>query len=521
MSNQMISKGITPDLVKLAQSAAAYVRMSTEHQEYSTDNQMEVIRDYALRRGLEIIMVYSDEGKSGLRIKGRAGLNRMLNDVTAGNVSFRHILVYDISRWGRFQNADESAHYEFICRKAGIKLHFCAEQFENDGSPVSTIVKGVKRAMSGEYSRELSAKVFHGACRLIRLGYKQGGTAGYGLRRLLIDQAGRPKEILKIGEQKSIQTDRVVLVPGPDEEIETVRWIFHAFVVSKLSEREIAESLNKQGIVTDFGRPWTKGTVHQILTNEKYIGNNVYCRTSFKLKEIHVKNDPEDWVRLDGAWKAIVEKDLFLQARDIILKRSQRLTDEEMLSQLAGLLETCGRLSGIIIDEQESIPSSSAFRSRFGSLVNAYSLIGYEPAIDYAFVEENRRIRRLYPEVQNSILNQLKGAGATVTRKDGSDILFVNEEFTVSLVLCRHSTTQRGTSRWVIRFDTGLRPDITIAARLEVGNASKRDYFLLPSIDMTCTKLRVGENNSVELDGYQFDDLGILFMMSERTQLHV
>jgi len=62
------------------------------------------------------------------------------------------ILVYDVSRWGRFQDADESAYYEYRCRRAGIQVVYCAEQFENDGSPVSTIVKGVKRAMAGEYT---------------------------------------------------------------------------------------------------------------------------------------------------------------------------------------------------------------------------------------------------------------------------------------------------------------------------------------------------------------------------------
>ena len=58
-----------------------------------------------------------------------------------------------------------------FCKRAGVTVHYCAEQFENDGSPVSTIVKGVKRAMAGEYSRELSAKVFAGQCRLIELGF--------------------------------------------------------------------------------------------------------------------------------------------------------------------------------------------------------------------------------------------------------------------------------------------------------------------------------------------------------------
>src|SRR5512136_3084245 len=170
--------------------AAAYVRMSTEHQQYSTSNQMDVIREYAKRRGLEIAKIYSDEGKSGLNIQGRDSLAQMIRDVQSGQGNYACILVYDISRWGRFQDADESAYYEYICRRAGISVHYCAEQFDNDGSPVATIVKGVKRAMAGEYSRELSAKVFAGQCRLIELGYRQGGMAGFGLRRVLIDQNG-------------------------------------------------------------------------------------------------------------------------------------------------------------------------------------------------------------------------------------------------------------------------------------------------------------------------------------------
>src|ERR1700674_4735783 len=211
-------------------SAAAYVRMSTEHQQYSTSNQMDVIREYAKRRGMQIVKEYSDEGKSGLKIQGRESLAQMIQDVQDGKINFSHILVYDVSRWGRFQDADESAYYEYICRRAGVAVHYCAEQFENDGSPVSTIVKGVKRAMAGEYSRELSAKVFQGACRLIQMGFKQGGTAGFGLRRVLVDQSGQQKAVLTLGEQKSLQTDRVVLVPGPEEEVKVVRWIYQTFI---------------------------------------------------------------------------------------------------------------------------------------------------------------------------------------------------------------------------------------------------------------------------------------------------
>jgi len=192
---------------------------------------------------------------------------------------------------------------------------YCAEQFENDGSPVSTIVKGVKRAMAGEYSREPSAKGFKGQCKLIELGFRQGGPAGYGLRRMLIDQGGRPKAQLEPGEQKSLQTDRVVLVPGPVEELAVVRRIYLRFVQDLKSEREIAEELVGDGLTAEGGRAWTRGIVHEILTNEKYVGPNVYNRVSFKLKKKRVRNPPEMWVRHDGAFDAIVESSEFAAAQ--------------------------------------------------------------------------------------------------------------------------------------------------------------------------------------------------------------
>src|SRR6266571_6020227 len=359
--------------------AAVYVRMSTEHQQYSTSNQMDAIRDYAKRRGMQIVKEYSDEGKSGLSIQGRDSLSQMIQNVQNEEASFSAILVYDVSRWGRFQDADESAYYEYICRRAGVSVHYCAEQFENDGSPVSTIVKGVKRAMAGEYSRELSVKVFTGQCRLIELGFRQGGPAGYGLRRNLVDQAGAPKGELTRGEHKSIQTDRVVLMPGPSEEINTIRWIYRAFVEEGKLEREIADLLNERGLVTDLGRPWTRGTVHQVLINEKYIGNNVWNRRSFKLKRKRVRNSPDMWIRANGVFAAVVDEELFEAAQAIIRTRSCRLSNDEMLDILRRLLEQHGYLSGLIIDEAERTPSSSAYQSRFGSLLRAYELVGFTP----------------------------------------------------------------------------------------------------------------------------------------------
>ncbi|MEK7782029.1 MAG: recombinase family protein [Verrucomicrobiota bacterium] len=507
------------DTGRWANRAAVYVRMSTEHQQYSTSNQMDVIREYAKRRGFEIVKVYSDEGKSGLNIQGRDSLAQMIRDVQEGRAEFACILVYDVSRWGRFQDADESAYYEYLCRRSGVSVHYCAEQFENDGSPVSTIVKSVKRAMAGEYSRELSSKVFQGACRLVQLGYRQGGTAGFGLRRVLLDQSGAKKAELKMGEQKSIQTDRVVLVPGPEEEVKMVRWIYRAFVEEGKLESEIAAALNAQGIQTDFGRAWNRGTVHEVLTNEKYIGNNVYHRTSFKLKRKHVANPPERWIRADGVFAGLVEPEIYLRAREMILARSQKFTNEEMLEQLRGLLKQHGRISGVLIDEAEGWPSSTAFRHRFGTLVNAYRLIGYDPGIDFAFIEENRRLRKQHPEIVAAVVQQIVAHGGMATWDKDTHLLNVNDELHVSIVLCRHTTTDAGSSRWLIRLDAGLKPDITIAVRMDAVNEGVRDYYVLPGIDMTWEHLRIAEANGVYLDTYRFDNLDYFFRLTERITL--
>ncbi len=504
---------------RIAGHAAAYVRMSTEHQQYSTSNQMDVIREYAKRRELQIVQEYSDEGKSGLNIQGRDSLAQMIRDVQEGNGTYANILVYDVSRWGRFQDADESAYYEYMCRQAGVAVHYCAEQFENDGSPVSTIVKGVKRAMAGEYSRELSSKVFQGACRLIQLGFKQGGTAGYGLRRMLIDQSGQQKAVLKIGEQKSLQTDRVILVPGPDEEVTVVNWMYHAFLYDGKSECEIATELNTQGIVTDFGRAWTRATVHEVLTNEKYIGNNVYHRTSFKLKRKHVINPPDRWIRTEGAFKGIVDAQLFRRVQQIILARSHKLSDEEMLEKLRGVFSQHGQLSGILIDETEGLPSSSAFRYRFGSLITAYKLIGYDPEIDYSFIETNRRLRKQHGDVVQAAVAKIQSLGADVQWEDSTELLHVNGELRTSIVLCRHMTTNAGSSRWAIRLDASLKPDITVAVRMAAGNEAARDYYLLPGIDMTWENLRVAEVNGIYLDAYRFESLDGFFALAERINI--
>src|SRR5882757_3535811 len=166
--------------------AAQYLRMSSENQRYSTENQQNAIAEYAEQHGYAVVASYIDAGKSGLSLKGRDALKQLLSDALATPRAFDAILVLDVSRWGRFQNPDQAAHYEFLCRQAGVHVVYCAEPFGEDVAPITTIIKHLKRVMAGEFSRELSVKLSRAHRQQAAMGFRQGARIVYGFRRLLI-----------------------------------------------------------------------------------------------------------------------------------------------------------------------------------------------------------------------------------------------------------------------------------------------------------------------------------------------
>ena len=359
--------------------AAQYLRMSTEHQQYSLENQSTAVQRYAEGHGFTVVQTYSDPAKSGLSLKNRRGLCDLLQDVTGENTAaYKAILVYDVSRWGRFQDTDEAAHYEFLCKSAGVPIHYCAETFANDGSLPSSIMKTLKRVMAGEYSRELGVKVIAGQKRLAQLGFKQGGIPGYGLRRLLVSENRTPKQILAHGEMKSISTDRVILVPGPACEIEEVREIFRKFTVDRVSFKAIARDLNQRGVPSIKNKRWTHSVVASLISHPKYVGCNLFNRTTMRLGTAPVAVPTSDWVICPGAHEEIVDTKTFALAQEIRAGRTIRKTNEQLLEGLRSLLAAKGKLSNQIIDESVGMPSSRTLWYRFGGLRRACELIGYD-----------------------------------------------------------------------------------------------------------------------------------------------
>jgi DNA invertase Pin-like site-specific DNA recombinase len=360
--------------------AAQYVRMSTEHQQYSIENQSRAIQEYANEHGFTITRTYSDSAKSGLWLKGRLALRELLRDVAEGKTGYKAILVYDVSRWGRFQDTDESAHYEFLCKSAGIPVHYCAETFSNDGSLPSSIVKAVKRVMAGEYSRELGVKVFAGQKRLAELGFKQGGPPGYGFRRMLVSSDRSPKQFLNPGERKSIATDRVLRVHGPANEIEQVREIYRLYTVERMSLHGIAAELNRRKVRSGRNASWTHSVVRTILSHPRYVGCNVFNQTTNRLGKPMVVRHRSEWVICPNAHEAIVDTKTFANAQEILDANCK--TDEQVLCDLRSLLESKGQLSVKIIDESRTTFCSRTISRRFGGIRKAYELIGYKWWLD-------------------------------------------------------------------------------------------------------------------------------------------
>ncbi|TIP29538.1 MAG: recombinase family protein [Mesorhizobium sp.] len=353
--------------------------MSTEHQRYSLEIQTAAIAEYAEARGFAVVQTYTDAGKSGLSLKGREGLKQLLADVVTGKHSYSAILVLDVSRWGRFQDADQSAHYEFLCRDAGVAVRYCGEPFENDGSM---------------------------------------GRTPYGIRRLVVGEHGGHRFLLGPGEQKGLMTDRVVFVPGPPEEVGTVRRIFRMFVSQNRNMTSIVKKLNEEGVPSTDGRAWTLGRVRTVLTSELMTGYYVYNRKTRKMKATATakSNPPDLWIRTRVMDPIVDAKQFAMAQRERGRKSGNAFVKPDMIDRLKRLFREKKKLSRAIINACPYTPCIRSYYAHFGSLRAVYAEVGYEspwpfPRRDRKFSDEDllngiRRLRATFGFVSVGLINR-------------------------------------------------------------------------------------------------------------------
>jgi DNA invertase Pin-like site-specific DNA recombinase len=368
----------TPKMDHCVIPAAQYLRMSREHQRYSIRNQARAIASFATEHGYQVVRTYTDPGRSGLTLRERPGLRSLLAEAMSPHRSFKAVLVLDVSRWGRFQDLDQSAHYEFLCREAGVSIVYCAEPFENDGSPAMALMKQIKRLMAAEYSRELSGKVLRAQMLQAKLGHKQGGERRYGFRRVVIDHAGREVMTLERGQSKVLSDHRVIYAHGPEHELQVIRDIFRMYNRDRLSFRGVARRLNEAGAPSKDGRRWTEARVRGVLKNELVVGFYVFNRTSRPLKGALRRNPQDAWVSA-RVLEPIVSRTSFDLAAKRMAIRRHGVSAEDALRAIERLYRAKGFLSHKLIDECPYTPSTSLLRDRFGDVRRVYELVGYNP----------------------------------------------------------------------------------------------------------------------------------------------
>jgi hypothetical protein len=353
----------------------------------------------------------------------------------------------------------------------------------------------------------LSTKVFAGQRRQVELGFHQGGHAGYGLRRQLVDLDGKAKEVLRLGQWKSLHSDKVILVPGPQHELDIVAGIYRSFINDGVTETEIRDDLNARGIKTAYDKRWTLYDVHKVLSSPKYTGVNIFNRQSFKLAQTRVRNPPDLWIRCTDAFKAIVSTEDFRKAQALIVARSRKWDNEALLDKLRDLLKTSGRLTAHIIDTAQDMPSSVTYSNHFGGLGQAYALAGWRFERDLTFVPERKRYNGIRQTLLQPILKNIVDSGRTYRYLDRFGLLAINDDFTVCIRIVRSIKRQCGKVWKVVLGRCRQPPDLWIVARLVPEQPSILDYFILPSRDFTSKCLFIGERTETILAPYRFDTL--------------
>jgi len=486
--------------------AAQYLRMSRAHQQYSIANQSAAIALYAAAHNVGIVRSFVDEGKSGTTIRKREGLRELLRVVQAGKADFDQVLVYDVSRWGRFPDSDESAHYEYLCKLAGIRVHYCAEQFENDNSPTSNLLKALKRTAAGEYSRELSAKVSSGQRRLASLGFWQGGRAPFGMARQLVGPNGTPKTMLKAGEYKQVNTDRVVLRAGEPREVEIIRFAFDLYTKEGKPRHQIVQILNERSMI--LGRPWTVEKLRQLFTNPVYKGDYAYGKNH--ITDGRIKDLPrEKWLVCERAFGGIISDRQWAQANAQVHEEVKALVDSEMIDALRRLWQRKGKLNVNIVNAARDAPSVRAYLNHFGSINEAYRVVGYPTPRDYSFPHSRNLAKRIAHALCEEICERVRSLGGSADPvRDTPGVILLNDSVTVRVAVCIGLRRRRLEMEWRLPLVPPLRADIVVIARLCPPSESVLDYFVVPEFSGVRGCLHVRRDGIASfIDLYHVPDL--------------
>jgi DNA invertase Pin-like site-specific DNA recombinase len=298
---------------------ALYLRRSTDDlQPESLLIQEERLRSYAASHGYDVAAVYSDSA-SGRSVKHRPGFAKLLADVQQG-VAFAAVVVRDVSRWGRFQNVDESAYWEMVLLFQGVRVIYAEEAFGDASRPYDSILKAMRRVCAAEFSREKSRLLQAAMASAVARGFRAAGNAPYGMKIVRAARNGNTATVRATGPRAGSRS-RLKLAPANNAASRIVRQIFRLFVAESLTLTEIARRLNAERSCR--GRKWRADAVREVLTNAAYAG--IACAT-FRASDNF--QEPTT-IECRNAWRGLVTEETFQIAQARIAERRTRVTPEK------------------------------------------------------------------------------------------------------------------------------------------------------------------------------------------------
>ena len=300
--------------------AALYARVSSERQDVdlSVSAQLRALKDYARANGYSVARQYIDEAESGL-VADRPQFREMIEEGSKPNAAFEVILVWKFSRFTR--KREHAVAFKSMLRRKGIRVVSITEQAEDNAT--GRLLEGIIESVDEFYSENLAQEVVRGMREAASRGFFLGSKAPFGYRRVKVSDGMKERPTLEVDPATA----------------PVVKEIFESSL-SGYGLKEICRTLNDRGI-TNRGKRWYKGGLHYLLTNEAYTGTAVWGRTT----KVEKAQDP---VRVEGAWPALVSRELFDAVQQAMRDRAPKVQRPGRVGSkflLSGLLKcgVCGR----------------------------------------------------------------------------------------------------------------------------------------------------------------------------------
>jgi hypothetical protein len=198
---------------------------------------------------------------------------------------------------------------------------------------------------------------------------------------------------------------------------------------------------------------------------------------------VRMSTDPHLWIKTVGAIEPIVDQGLFLQAQKVGTERHVSISEDEMLARLRNTFHQRGHLNTSIIKETAGLPSANTYRNHFGSLRNAYTLIGFATEHDSNRTNSADLWARLTDEVAQHVAATIQRAGERVGTKRGGGCQLINGKVGVSYRLVRECRRKKPSHSpiWMVNRRKILPAGWVVGIRLDETQKTVKDYLLLPT----------------------------------------